>query len=55
MIENLYIAIAAIMGAYITILIVVWILAYENRKLRELVKQKEAEIKWHRMVRDVAL
>lgn len=41
---EIYIAIGAAMGAYILILIVVWILSYENGKLKEIVKQKEAEI-----------
>ena len=42
---EIYIAIVAAMGAYICLLLVVWILAYKNGKLKELVKQKEAEIK----------
>ena len=34
----------AIVGAYITIVLALWGLAYQNGKLKELVKQKEAEI-----------
>ena len=32
-----------------------WRIAYENGKLKELVKQKEAEIKRYKMERDIAM
>jgi hypothetical protein len=50
---EIYIAIGAIVGAYITIALALWGVVYQNGKLKELVKQKEEEIKRYKMERDV--
>ena len=49
---QIYIAIGAIVGAYITIALALWGVVYQNGKLKELVKQKEEEIKKHEIIRE---